>query len=67
MEPTTNRRTAPAEITPWPDRRTVPHATAQTSASPTPGASHVQRRAPQRAIAACPIASEAAQTTSTVA
>jgi hypothetical protein len=47
--------------------RTVPHETAQTNASPTAGASHDQRRAPQSAIAACPTAGEAAQIANTAA
>jgi hypothetical protein len=56
-----------AEIVPWPGSRTVPQQIAQISASPTAGESHDQRRAPQSAIAAWPIAGEAAQTASTAA
>ena len=59
--------TTTAETAPCPGRRTVPQQTAQSKASPTAGASHDQRRTPQSAIAAWPIASEAAQTASTAA
>ena len=52
---------------PSPGSRTVAQQTAQSSASPTAGESHDQRRAPQRAIAAWPIASDDAHTASTAA
>ena len=58
-------RTRTAETTPSPGIRTVAQQTALSSASPTAGASHDHRRPPQRRIAACPIASEAAQIAST--
>ena len=69
IDPTTKTRTRTraAEMTPCPGRRTVPQHTAQSNASPTPGASHDHWRTPQRAIAACPSASEAPQMTSTAA
>ena len=60
-------RTAAAEIEPSPGNRTVPQQTTQSSARPTAGASHDQRRIPQSEIAAWPIAREATQTASTAA
>ena len=64
---TVSSSTAIAEIVPCPGSRTVPQQTAQSSASPTAGDSQDHRRRPQSAIAACPIASEAAHTASTAA
>jgi len=51
-----------AEITPSPGSRIVAQQSAVTSASPVAGASQDQRRHPHTAMAACPIASDAAQT-----
>ncbi len=56
-----------AETTPCPGIRTVAQQIAQTKARPTAGESQDQRLTPQSAIAACPRASEAAQTASTAA
>src|ERR1041384_4488361 len=55
------------EVIPLPGRRTVPQQTAQSSANPTAGESHDQCRAPQSAMAACPIASEEPHTASAAA
>ena len=60
-------RARTAETAPSPGIRTVAQHTTQSSASPTAGASQDQRRPPQSPIAACPIASEAAQIASTAA
>jgi hypothetical protein len=54
--------TAIAEIVPSPGNRTVPQHNVVTKARPVAGASHDQRRHPQSASAAWPIASDAAQT-----
>ncbi len=51
-EATTRTRTTTAETTPSPGIRTVAQQTAQSSASPTAGASHDHWRRPQSAIAA---------------
>ena len=65
--PTARTSTAIAEIAPSPGRRTVPQQIAQSRARPDRGDSHDHRRTPQSAIAACPSASEAADTASAAA
>ena len=64
---TVSTSTATAETTPSPGSRTVPQQRAQSSASPTAGASHDQRRPPHSSTAACPTASDETQIAATAA
>ncbi len=65
--PDDQARTTIAETMPCPDRRTVAQQIAPSRPRPIAGDSHDQRRPPQSATAACPMAGEAAHTATTAA